>query len=227
MLTIHITRHGQPGRVSEDPSSDPEFSADDPGLSALGQDQAGMLGKRLFSENFQGNIFASPYRRTMETASIIATETGSALYPESLIQEHVGESGPGDIRALSADEIRTRFANVPADAELETPWLVEQPEEDDDITARLQRFMRTLPAQPPTGAILLVGHGAQVQAGADFFSPPADRARNIKHVPHWNCSLSTYSMDGEKITRVEQLGDTAHIPDELVTSNGSFKLARD
>ena len=227
MLTIHITRHGQPGQVSEDQSGDPEYSEDDPGLSSLGMKQAEMLGQRLSAENFRGTVYSSPYRRTFETASIFAAVTGSDLFPEPLLQEHLLNPGRPDFRSLTLDEIRKTYANVPATAELECPWLVEGPEDLGATVNRLERFVETMLQQYSEGEFLFVGHGATVISGINLFIPKADRDAYLEDLPHyWNCCLSTYTVNRDWTTGVGQVGDTSHMPDELVTSNGHRKLDR-
>ena len=61
---IWVIRHGQRAKITA--------PAYDPPLTKLGVKQAEKAALFLKKHNFNGKIYASPYRRTLETASIIA-----------------------------------------------------------------------------------------------------------------------------------------------------------
>ena len=71
-MIVYVTRHGQPLQRTQAQKEDPEFPPGDPPLSALGREQAQRLGECLKVLGFAGTIYASPYRRTAETADEIA-----------------------------------------------------------------------------------------------------------------------------------------------------------
>ena len=50
-------------------------------LSELGRKQASLLGDKLKRSKFQGKIYASPAKCAMETAQLVAAETGADIYP--------------------------------------------------------------------------------------------------------------------------------------------------
>ena len=83
----YITRHGQVADDAEYINGNVSLPKGEVPLSALGREQAVLLGKFLKRRNFTGKILASPLWRTMETAELIATETGSSIYPVGWMHE--------------------------------------------------------------------------------------------------------------------------------------------
>lgn len=92
--------------------TDRQYPPGDRALSPLGRRQAAWLGECLAREGFQGAIFSSPYRRTLETAQIVAETTGHSVIPEPALQEVVRQDGRPDFEELDSCELRRLFSRI-------------------------------------------------------------------------------------------------------------------
>ena len=77
-MKIYVTRHGQIDLNAEYHGGNALLPVGEVLLSELGREQATLLGKKLCKLGFAGKIYASPLLRTMETAELIAKETGAS-----------------------------------------------------------------------------------------------------------------------------------------------------
>ena len=222
-MIIHITRHGQPAIGDLPPGTDHEYPPGDPVLSVLGRKQAAWLGGRLAKLEFQGPIFSSPYRRTLETAQIIAEIVRRPLIPEPALQEYVLREGTPDLKGLTADEMRRLYPNVEPDAHVPHPWLVEGPETTEvEVKNRTRPFLEKL-FDLAWEEALLVGHGASVHACIDLLVPGHMAARQAREPGvGWNCALTTVAGDGLENVSLRRDFDISHMPRECVTSNLTF-----
>ena len=79
MPTIWIVRHGEREDVADSTwFGRPQRALDDPPLAAKGRVQAEETGRFLANEHID-HIFASPYERTLTTASIISQQRAVPL----------------------------------------------------------------------------------------------------------------------------------------------------
>lgn len=219
-MIVYITRHGQPLLQPAD-AADPEFPRHDPPLTPLGEAQAIALGRRLRALGFRGRIYTSPYRRTVRTAECIAAELNTVHYPEAAIREIVkrAEQMVG-FQGLSLEALRAEFRRVAPDAALPYPWWTPQAEDDAAVLARVAPFLERL-LERRDGDVLLVGHGASVGAATRFF---LERCTPVpEEMPlSWNCALTAFRV--QETCETLLIRDTAHLPDEEVTSNAKTKL---
>ena len=86
-MKIYITRHGQVDLETKYWNGDVNLPIGEAILSELGEQQAVLVGKRLKELGFQGKILSSPFVRTMQTAELIAKETGSEIWPTDWMHE--------------------------------------------------------------------------------------------------------------------------------------------
>jgi len=219
-MIVYITRHGQPVQATSAQKEDPEFPLTDRPLSALGREQARRLGERLQKLGFTGTIYASPYRRTAETADVIAEVLDTVFYPEVALREIVKvPDSLIDFRGLTLDGLRRSFPHVAADAVLPYPWWTLAAETSEEVLARVRPFLERLLGETD-GDVLLVGHGASVGASTRYFLEgyPDVRARLG---PGWNCALTAIQVK----PRMEPilLRDTAHLAEHQVTSNATTR----
>lgn len=222
-MRIYITRHGQP-RLRAAEEADPEFPRHDPPLSELGMAQATALGRRLRGMGFAGRIYTSPYRRTAATAQLIAEELGTVFHLEPAIREIVKrEEQMVGLCGLALEGLRAEFPRLAPDATLAYPWWTPQAEDGDAVLARVRPFLERLVAGRD-GDALLIGHGASVHAATRFFLERCERLPE-EMPPSWNCALTAFRV-GHAWEAV-LLRDTAHLPDERVTSNARSKLEVD
>ncbi len=219
-MIVYITRHGQP-LIESAEEADPEYPRHDPPLTTLGRLQASALGRRLRQAGFGGRIYASPYRRTVETAELIAEELDCCHTPEPAIREIVkqAEQMEGFV-GLAVEALRAEYPRVAPDASLPKPWWTPEAETDDQVLDRVAPFLQRLIGNGG-GDALLVGHGASVQAVTRWF---LERCRGVPmEMPlSWNCALTAFQV-GEAC-EVLFLRDTTHLLDDQVTSNARRKV---
>lgn len=198
---IYVARHGQ------------RPSGGDPALTELGRRQARLLGERLKAENFNGEIYASPYFRTVETAVEIAKVTGAKITLQPLIQERTKRAGKPDIKGRTQQELSQAFPGfISETSQLPKNWVY-----DDNFGKVLEgRVSEAIDKGLSKGGdFILVGHKATVLAALKILSGRADVKIDI---PIWNCTLVYFvaGPDG-KIKFVES--GTGFIPPQDITNN--------
>lgn len=161
--TLWLCRHGQ-RRDTVDP--DWAATADrphDPPLTDHGRWQARQVGDRLAGAGVDA-VYASPFSRTVETASLVAERLDLPVYLEDGLGEHLNpewfDSAP---QVRSKDALARAFDPVSLDHE---PVLVPSfPETGAEAAARAVEATRRLldsGHDGDDGAVLLVGHGLTV-----------------------------------------------------------------
>ena len=216
-MILRITRHGQPAVEDMPKGANYELPDNDYVLTPLGREQAELLGKRLQKANFKGKIISSPYARTMETASIVASICGVTVTPEPRFQEKLFYDDavcPG----MTMEEIRKNYPCIAPDATLEYPWIVlKGPEPTEDVEKRVLNFLEELLADPPAEEVLLVGHGASVGAATRFLADKANFTGNWGI--SFNAALCTFEIAEDGTVKLLEPWGVEHMPIEKVTSN--------
>lgn len=208
-MKIYVTRHGQVGTDTEYYNGDPSLPKRETLLSDLGREQAARLGKRLKDLGFRGDIYASPFLRTMETAEIIARETGSKIVPTAWIHEifleHISAYQGNTLKRL-----KEKYPHIAEDAQLEYPWWPPVTETKEMVYQRVGAGIETLLQRKDTEEeILLVGHGASIGAANEYLKLEGEWML-------WNCSLGMYDTKHPE----QNFGiDVSHLPREMVTNN--------
>ncbi len=211
-MRIFSTRHGQV--LSQKYfNDDMNFPAGDEPITELGRKQARILGAYLRDEvGFKGVIYASPYDRTMETASIISEELGVGFIPLPCLREmFVTYNASRDFVGLRAEEIKEAFPRAEVPLDMPYPWWTVADDELSDVVLRLKEGLEPiLTSLPKDTDVLLVGHAATVVGLREVFHP-----ENYKSALHWNCCLNLlYSSDGSTYTH-----DIHFMPEEITTAN--------
>lgn len=219
-MIVYVTRHGQPLQRTQAQKEDPEFPPGDPPLSALGREQAQRLGEHLKALDFAGTIYASPYRRTAETADGIAEVLDTGFYPEPALREVVKvASQMRDFEGLTSEGLRCVSSRLAPDAALPYPWWTLEAETSDGVLARVRPFLDHL-IRGKDGDVLLVGHGASVGASMRYLLE--SRPEVLSRLgPGWNCALTAIRVT----PRMEPLllRDTTHLASHQVTSNATTR----
>ena len=228
MIILHITRHGQVLPASDESWTHADYPPGDGPLSALGLRQAVLLGHRLKALEFTGPIYASPYRRTMETACGVAEIVDTTVHPAPAMREIVKRVEQMEhFVGLTNLELGQLHPRVETSPDLADMWWTMQAESDAEIEQRVAALVDNLLRQDKPDSeshVLLVGHGASTggvidhllrRSAPDLIGPP---------IPGWNCSLSTFRCRGVD-SQVELVcrQDTDHLPDEAITSNAQTR----
>ena len=206
---VFVVRHGQRAKIKA-----PDF---DPPLTADGRKQAELVAGELKKRNFSGTVYASPYRRTLETASIIARKLHAPLHVAPLLQEYVKHEGKARIAARPLSALKAEFPLVRT-AAMADDWTVRGPESPQTVIARVAKQMRELSAQKAAGDRLFVTHGA-VAKGFQLYCMDYRGAVWPEMPMNWNCCLSEYRFIAGGKLQLIQLFDVSFLPEELVTSN--------
>lgn len=208
-MKIYITRHGQVSFHTEYHNGNIALPKGEVLLSDLGRQQAILLGKKLKELDFHGKIYASPLLRTMETADLIAKETGSTIIPVPWLQEIFGEQAFIDVyRGYSIEELRKYYFGIAEGAVLDYPWWVMKAETPEMVKERVIRGLDKYMHEEEED-ILLVGHGASAGAAHEYL--------NLKKGGFiWNCGLGMY--DTEHPER-NYGNDISHLTKNMVSTN--------
>ncbi|MDA0334342.1 MAG: histidine phosphatase family protein [bacterium] len=219
-MLVHITRHGQVLPAGADTWSHADYPHGDPPLSRLGHQQAHLLGKRLATLGFQGRIYSSPYRRTVETACAIADVVGVDVEPAAPLREIVkkAEQMQGFV-GMTGPLLATVHPRIMVPGDFHDEWWTTGAETDAAVEARVAPFVDSLLGG--SDDVLLVGHGASTGGVIDHllrkFAPQEIR----EPTPGWNCALTTFhNTDSLRmLTRM----DAEHLPEDHVTSNAQSR----
>ena len=131
----------------------------DPPLSEDGVIQARQLGQRLVGESI-AHIFASPFLRTVQTASMVADALDLPIKLESGLSEWLNPAWmKNEPERLSLEVLQERFPRI--DPSYTSRVIARYPETSDQVLDRTSETVRRLVAQFSQD-ILLVGHGASV-----------------------------------------------------------------
>ena len=223
----YITRHGQVANyISREGGH--LYPPGDPPLSALGREQARLLGIHMRKIGFHGRIISSPFMRTLETAECIAKETGAVITPFAPIREIFQTQESADaFRGLTLEQIRSRYCWIDANAVLPYPWWCGadgRPHQEtfSEVQARVNESLAQLDRLFGDTDLLLVGHGASVGAMISCLGiqRPAYGPQTV-----YNCSLSFLDQRGS--VQTQAYADTSFLGYENTTSNFLFRQQED
>ena len=211
---VWLIRHGQ-----RCPVLAPDF---DPPLTAAGRKQALLAAGYLKKMKFRGKIYASPYRRTLETASIIAETLDLPIQAAPFLQEFVRFPGVHPVRERTLAELKKEFPRLVSTPELSRNWAIRNRETLDTVR---ERFRAGLDELSLAGGqeVLLVTHGAVLKAAHMLATGCA--ASGPWKKTNWNCCLSMYEFSPASPPRVRLFFEVGFLPEELITSNDRKKTA--
>jgi alpha-ribazole phosphatase len=181
----------------------------DPPLSPRGRQQAALLSARLGSHLPQrpAALYASPLRRAVETAEIVAAAVSLPVMTESGLREMALGSWEG----RTVPEIR---ADAPGayEAWLRDPQAHPAPggERLEAFAARVIAGFERLRGFHPGADLILVSHGGPIKALLCHIL--GLEVRSLFRIKQDNTALSAVEVDGET-RRVVLLNDTCHLRD--------------
>lgn len=206
--TIWIVRHGNREDFQNPGWSRSAERPHDPSLSPDGEEQARELGISLRSQPID-RIFASPYLRTIQTASHIADALDMNVYLEPGIGEclpHVAETPV----IISPEERSQRFARLAAD---HTPcYQPAFPEPEDVAHRRAADTVQQLADRYSHENLLFVTHASPIVGIVRHLTGTQDKIR----VPL--CGLFTLTRrSSEDDWQLEQVADVSHLSNQDVS----------
>lgn len=207
-MRIFVTRHGQ---VADDADyfGDVAYPKGDIPLSALGREQAGLLGKRLKKDTFKGVIYASPFIRTMETADIIAAEVDAPIIPTPAFHEIFrSDEFVSFFCGKTIEELKLAFKHVSSSADMPEHWWTGSVENAEDVRYRVAMAMKQIMSSEADD-VLLVGHGASVHAMCLYLFGVENST------PFYNCSYTLYDTETKRMIR----NDSSHLTIDKMTYN--------
>ena len=148
-----LLRHGQSvfNVVYSTTRIDPGI--EDPALTPAGRQQAAEAGDRLTSVDLR-RIVASPYKRTLHTAEIVAEALGLPVSVEPLVREHAAFSC--DV-GTPASELRRLWPAFDF-GDLPETWWPRLGESDDQVRSRCEHFRQSASVLADWSHLLVVTH---------------------------------------------------------------------
>lgn len=178
-----LLRHGQSEFNVAYSTTRVDPGIEDPALTAAGEQQAADAGGRLGAIGLR-RIVASPYKRTLRTAEIVADALGLRVSVEPLIREHAVFSC--DI-GTPASELRRRWPSFDF-GDLPETWWPGLGESDAEVQARCEHFRQSAAALADWSLLLVVTHwgfirgltGEEVANGTTLhFDPVSASTRKV------------------------------------------------
>ena len=198
---IIITRHGnRQDFVDRNWRRNAEWP-DDPPLSEDGIVQARELGQRLLVESI-GHIFCSPFLRTVQTAHQIA----EILELPVMVEPGLSEWHNADwfeIPPVLDTTAESRGGLTRIDTGYLGKVIPDHPETFDDVRRRVAEAVELI-VDGYEGNLLLVGHGASVQASAQALAGTGWEVNSSLC-----CLIRLGKEDGRWVVEIN--GDTSHL----------------
>ena len=146
----------------------------DPALTELGRTQAAHLTERLAAEGVT-RLLASPYRRTLETASIVARELDLSITVEPLVRERC-------VFSCDLGTPASKLARLWADLDfthVEERWWGEPAESEAELALRCSAFRAKTSSLHDRFEVAVISHWGFIRgltgeelANADFLRLP-------------------------------------------------------
>lgn len=194
---IYLVRHAQSqGNTGED------LTTGDPDLTDVGREQARRIGERLGAQRIDA-LYASPLRRTQETAAAIADVAGLEVIPKADLREVAMGQADYDIRLLPAEEqgrIAERILS-------EGTWDAFPGSEGSTVARkRAASVMDEIIAAHPGQRVVVVSHAGFIQT---YVSLALGLQRDFVFYP-FNASITSIRAKGNRRV-LWRLNDVAHM----------------
>jgi probable phosphoglycerate mutase len=201
-LDLLLVRHGQSAPYVDGVPFALVDGHGDPPLTALGQDQARLVGARLADENIAA-IYATTLQRTAQTAAPLAVATGLEVHVEADLREvFLGEGEGGPWRKMVAENgpvMQRMFA--------EERWdVVPGAEPTEELAARIRTAIEKMAARHPGERVAAFTHGGVIGQALAM----ASLSRPFAFLGAENASISRLVITGDRWI-VRGFNDTAHL----------------
>lgn len=196
---LYLIRHAQSqGNTGED------MTTGDPDLTEVGYQQAKRLGQRMRSQRLDA-IYASPLRRTQETAFAIADETGLEVRPRHDLVEVTMGSPELDVRRLPPEEQAEIARRI---LELGTWDAFPGSEGSANARKRCRNAIDEIIAAHPGQRVAVVCHAGFIQT---YVSVVLNHPSDFIFYP-FNASIASVRAKGDRRV-IWRLNDVAHLAD--------------
>jgi probable phosphoglycerate mutase len=196
---VYLIRHAQSeGNTGED------LATGDPDLTDVGRMQAERLGRRMKSARLDV-LYASPLRRTQETAFPIADATGLEVIPKADLREIALGQAEDYARQRPPEEMREIERRVTAEATWDA---FPGSEGSAPSRRRIGRVMDEIIAAHPGQRIAVVSHAAFIQT---YVSMVLGVERDFVFYP-FNASICSVRARDERRV-IWRLNDVSHLAD--------------
>ena len=193
MTTVYLARHGESDWNVERRW---QGHADRP-LTDRGREQARLLAERLRNVKLEA-VYASDLRRAWETAEAVAAPRGLEVRKLRELREVDVGSWSGYTRDDCAERFPDAFARWQGDG---SGW--DDGESYEEMGERIVDAIRTIAAEHPDGAVLVVSHGGPIRA-VHAHALGVDIATHRRTGPvEPNARLSAVSVENGRIFRSE------------------------
>lgn len=200
--TVWIARHGNRLDFVNPEWFNTAVRRYDPPLSDDGFVQATELGQRLRSENI-GQIFASPFLRTIQTANEVAKVLNLAIKLEAGLSEWHNADWMSEAPEIhSSDFLAHQYPLI--DWSYQSCQHPQYPETQGEVNQRTAATVNQLVAKFPED-ILIVGHGASVFGAIKGLIPDSSDFKVSL------CCLTKVVQDQNQRWNLELCGDTSHL----------------
>ena len=202
MLTFYLIRHGQK-----------EYLNGDPALTSLGQKQAEFTAAYLKGIPFK-KIIASPRKRTVQTAEIIAQYTGIPVITDDRLRERMDW---GEVPGETFDVFLAEWEKTDKDRN----YVPTHGDSSKNAGERVRQVIEEVAREVTEGNVLIVTHGGVI---GDFlrniFSDaelPLKTGENIdiRYLDILECSITIVKKEEEQYS-LEIVNSIDHLPEPLI-----------
>ena len=206
---LFLIRHARADLGSREFRTSPRGRQWNPPLSEEGRAQAEALAARLSLMDLPAAVYASPFRRCVQTIEPFGERSGI----EPVLDEEVGEVFVGEWEGLSFEEI------VSGDEELARRFrefeamfsMAPGGESGEELRRRVLPAVEAIIGRHPQGDLIVVTHGGVINS---YIGHVLGIEEDMFFLPE-NASINTVLLEGSS-RRIRFLNDTRHVTDPRV-----------
>ena len=194
-----LIRHGNAVRVNGDYFHAP--------LTSLGQEQAAQTGDYFNApQNHLDGFYASPLRRTQETAHIIGEKIGQTAELRPDIQEVRWNEVPGLVflEILSIADPIEDYLDARAGGPIRWP-----------IEGRVSAVLLDIVARHPNQRVAVVAHAGVISAALSWYQP--EKRWRWWRTTVSNCSITRFNVEGNR-AELLAVNDIKHLSPVIITT---------
>jgi probable phosphoglycerate mutase len=194
-----LIRHGNAVRINGDYFHAP--------LTELGQEQAAQTGQYLNApENHLDGFYASPLRRTKETATIIGEKIGQTAELRLGVQEVMAFEMP----ALVVLELLSIFDPIEDYLDARAGGPIHWP-----IEGRVSAVLLDILARHPNQRVAVVAHAGVISAALSWYLP--EKRWRWWRTTVSNCSITRFKVEGKQ-AELLAVNDIKHLSPAIITT---------